>query len=201
MTFRLRKNLGLAALLIFLLASCKPDGGEGVKVGNKVTIQNDSVPYNVTGQFLSIVTSGEWSIGTTADWCTLLYYSGKGETSNVITMEPNTTGKDRTAVFNVTFGDGAVISVTITQKAEPEAEPEPGDSLVSDAWQGGWLELPAFEPAESVALIEHLCTLNGSEVRNYSCRYDAENRVSTWVAYPLYKAFMGSSGRTDEWQR
>ena len=87
---------GLAfAILTLVLAACNGNGGTEIKIENKVTLQNDSVPYTNTGQFLSIETSVEWTAGVTCEitednvepWCTLLATSGKGTTTNVLTLE------------------------------------------------------------------------------------------------------------------
>jgi DNA/RNA endonuclease G (NUC1) len=201
---------GLAfAILTLVLAACNGNGGTEIKIENKVTLQNDSVPYTNTGQFLSIETSVEWTAGVTCEitednvepWCTLLATSGKGTTTNVLTLERNSLTSSRRAVVKVSFSDGQTISVTLVQGPAPKVDPtpvDPIDSLVSDPYRG-WMELPKFQDMQGVALIEHSCTLNGSEVRNWSCKYNAAYRVSQWVAYPLYSAFMGSAGRTDNW--
>ncbi|MCI2081788.1 MAG: DNA/RNA non-specific endonuclease [Bacteroidales bacterium] len=200
MKIRLLKDFGLTALVIFSLAGCKSPGGGKIKVENKVTLQNDSVPYNTTGQFLSIESSCEWSANVSAGWCTLLNSSGSGEASDVITMTVNPLYESRKVDVTVTFGDGEVITVTLTQGPAPVPGPpvQDPDTLVSDPVRN-WMELPAFKQEKDVALIEHFCTLNGSEVRNFSCCYDAVHRISTWVAYPLYDAFLGSASRTNDW--
>jgi len=209
MTLRsLIKGLAIA-IPTLVLAACNGNGGTEVKIENKVTLQNDSVPYTNTGQFLSIETSVEWTAGVTCEitedsvepWCTLLATSGKGTTINVLTLERNSLTSSRRAFVKVSFSDGQTISVTLVQGPAPKVDPtpvDPIDSLVSDPYRG-WMELPKFQDVQGVALIEHSCTLNGSEVRNWSCKYNAAYRVSQWVAYPLYSAFMGSASRTDNW--
>lgn len=42
-------------------------------------------------------------------------------------------------------------------------------------------------------------TLNGSLVRNWSFLWDYGNRISRWVAYPLYKSIYSGASRTDDW--
>jgi DNA/RNA endonuclease G (NUC1) len=209
----IRKHLieGLAlAILTLVLAACHDNGGgTEVKITNKVTLQNDSVPYTNTGQFLSIETSVEWTAEVTCEkteeseepWCTLLTASGKGTVSDVLTLEKNGLPVSRRAVVKVSFSDGETISVTLIQGPAPKVVPDPVnplDSLVSDPYRA-WMELPSFQAEKGVALVEHFCTLNGGEVRNWSCKYNATYRVSEWVAYPLYSAFMGSASRTDNW--
>lgn len=41
--------------------------------------------------------------------------------------------------------------------------------------------------------------VSGKEMRNYSMLYSKSNKIAYWVAYPLFPACTGSSGRTDAW--
>lgn len=63
----------------------------------------------------------------------------------------------------------------------------------------GWLELPETSATDGLDFYSRKCTLDGKTVRNYSFYWDYTNRVSHWVAYPLYSAFMGNSGRSEAW--
>lgn len=73
----------------------------------------------------------------------------------------------------------------------PTPDPDPEDIAT------GWLELP--QVPDGLDTFSRSCSLNGKEARNYTFCYDYSARVSRWVAYPLYSAFMGSSGRSEEW--
>ena len=63
----------------------------------------------------------------------------------------------------------------------------------------GWLELPKTFSEDEFDLFMHDGTLNGTTIRNWSFYWDYDNRVSRWVAYPLYKAICSGASRTDEW--
>ncbi|WP_321332173.1 fimbrillin family protein [uncultured Bacteroides sp.] len=41
--------------------------------------------------------------------------------------------------------------------------------------------------------------VSGGKMRNYSMLYSKSNKIAYWVAYPLFPACTGSSGRTDAW--
>lgn len=41
--------------------------------------------------------------------------------------------------------------------------------------------------------------VSGGKMRNYSMLYSKSNRIAYWVAYPLFPACTGSTGRTDDW--
>ena len=63
----------------------------------------------------------------------------------------------------------------------------------------GWLELPAVFKVDGFDFFCHDGTLNGKSIRNWSFYWDYDNRVSKWVAYPLYKSIFSGASRTDEW--
>lgn len=41
--------------------------------------------------------------------------------------------------------------------------------------------------------------VSGGSMRNYSMLYSKKHRIAYWVAYPLFRACVGGSGRTDAW--
>lgn len=63
----------------------------------------------------------------------------------------------------------------------------------------GWLELPEVFKVDGFEYFCHDGTLNGKKIRNWSFYWDYDNRVSKWVAYPLYKSIFAGASRTDEW--
>ena len=77
----------------------------------------------------------------------------------------------------------------------------PFEALISDPVRS-WLELPdlsGMQEEKNFAYISHMTSLRGKSVRNYSFWYDTQNRLSHWVAYPLYRDIMGSGSRSDAW--
>lgn len=63
-----------------------------------------------------------------------------------------------------------------------------------------WLEIPATSADYGLDFFARPgVILSGRSHRNYSFYWDYTNRVSIWVAYPLYGAYLGSSGRTEAW--
>jgi len=63
----------------------------------------------------------------------------------------------------------------------------------------GWLELPEMSAADGYDYYKHDGSLNGKKVRNWSFYWDYGNRVSRWVAYPLYKSIYSGASRSDGW--
>ena len=74
-----------------------------------------------------------------------------------------------------------------------------GDNVVM--WRD-WAELPVCNEREGFDYVVHGgITVGGkSNQRNFTICFDREHKLATWVAYPLHKSHIGSSGRTEDWQ-
>lgn len=62
----------------------------------------------------------------------------------------------------------------------------------------GWFETPAKRSIDNTMYVLHYLP-DKTNVRNYSMLYDTKYKLAYWVAYPMHSSYMGSSGRTDEW--
>lgn len=73
---------------------------------------------------------------------------------------------------------------------EPEPNPDPGQpedpNIVPQAGVPQWLELPATNANDELKYYNHFVTEGGKKRRNYSYYWSSKDRVSYWVAYPLY---------------
>jgi len=120
--------------------------------------------------------------------------SSTGGTVTITYEENPSTASSRSAVITFTTDADAVaekeLRFTITQ--------QPLEALVESTVQP-WLELPAVQKEEGKAFFSHDMTYNNQAVRNYSFWYDLSNRVSLWVAYPLYQGMTSGVSRTDKW--
>ena len=72
----------------------------------------------------------------------------------------------------------------------------PGTTMTSIL---GCLEIPEMSDADGSDFYYHEGKLNEKPVRNWSFYWDYDNRVSRWVAYPLYKAIFSGASRSDAW--
>lgn len=61
-----------------------------------------------------------------------------------------------------------------------------------------WLEEPTHIPDQG-PYITTRTVLDGKEMRSFTYRYDKDNRIALWVAYPLNKGLIGEGSRTEEW--
>lgn len=125
---------------------------------------------------------------------TLSVSSGNASTTVKLTYNDNPSSTDKRTI-KVTF------KTTSTEVSENELvytlTQQPYELLVSDV-VNAWMELPEVPAAaENFAYVSNHIDLSGSSVRNYSMWYDAQNRIASWVAYPLYSAIIGSGSRTE----
>ncbi len=58
-------------------------------------------------------------------------------------------------------------------------------------------ELPAYSTTDNI--ITHYEYIDSKRVRNYTMLFDASKHAALWIAYPLHKCYLGSSGRTEAW--
>lgn len=91
---------------------------------------------------------------------------------------------------NTSFEKGKRYSYDIILKA---------DGIITVPVKSGkYFEWPKVEITANTQLVEHMMGTD-SKARNYTMLYDTQNKLAYWVAYPLTKSNLGSSGRTDAW--
>ncbi len=145
---------------------------------------------------VSLATNVDWSV-TSSDPVNFAVSPARGSGTDAVTVTytqnpSSATPRNADLVFTTT--DEAIAGKTLIMHITQS----PYEALVSDV-VCSWLELPAITPAEGFAYVSHMTTVRGVGVRNYSFWYDSANRLSAWVAYPLYTNIMGGGGRSDEW--
>ena len=192
----------LSAVIIFAVSSC-------VKPEETVTAREPSVsvPLKTSGtkassQFVTVDAEGEWTLsidfGETAEqWASVEPATGEGRRSDIVLSWEKNEGKDaRSLTLTVTAG-GKSASAAFTQNGT-SGSGSGGSSEIKADIPGKWLELPATDD-ENLYFITHDMERGGKTVRNYSCYYSPDDRLSVWVAYPLNKGLIGDGDRTDDW--
>lgn len=181
-----------------LTVSAKSDyaGLTGDRFGSGAQIV---LPYAETsvwggaGSFdLAVTATVGWTATSSLDDFTVTPASGDGSAVVKVAYTRNPSASaSRSAVISFTGTDGSVAKLTVVQQAYEAVTP----SQVQP-----WLELPATPATDGRAFFSHDMTYDGQQVRNYSFWYDLQNRVSLWVAYPLYKGLTSGVQRTDKWE-
>lgn len=143
--------------------------------------------WNSQGRFLTITTAAAWTVSFSypenapAGWCSVSPSSGTGNKNVWIATTTNNNNDARNATVIVTTATGNV-SIDIVQYGINDELPITLNNR---------LELPKIEDPE---------WLLNYEAGDFTIEYATAKKHPKWVAWPLYKSHMGSSGRTDYWQ-
>ncbi len=194
---------GLWSLSILAIVSC----GSSEEVNSyppTIELGSPTVEAVGGGQFLHVKSDISWTLsfvsenGMTVDWISVDQDSGEGDCNVVVTVSPNKSEKERSAVITVENSAGKA-SKTISQKAKgSEVKPDPTPSGGNLSPKTGWMELPAIP--EGMDAFTHSMTVGSVSTRNYSFLWDYSNLVAPWVAYPLCKWNIGNNiKRTNAW--
>lgn len=193
---------GLWSLSILAIVSC----GSSEEVNSyppTIELGSPTVEAVGGGQFLHVKSDISWTLsfvsenGMTVDWISVDQDSGEGDCNVVVTVSPNKSEKERSAVITVENSAGKA-SKTISQKGKkPEIKPDPDPTPEPKPNETGWLELPSV-PA-GTDFFTHSMTIGSVKTRNYSFIWDYDNLVAPWVAYPLSRWNVGTGSRSDAW--
>ena len=181
--------------LPLVISSCGGGGsgsGDDPLAAPVLTLSKPSAGPDKDSQFIKVSATGTWTIslsfqGGVQPWAKVSPSSGSGSLSNVIlSYEENSSADDRVLTLTVSSG-GKSSSCTFTQG---------GGTPVTTA---PWLELPEIVTSDGYGFYHHDMTVGGKTERNYSFYYSFADRVSLWVAYPLVKAHLSGTGRSNAW--
>ncbi len=189
----------ITILVVFALgfAGCESDDDEGwSEVG--ITLTKSTVEATDIAQFIDITCNGSWNItveysDSTAAWCSVPNKSGRGDSRVTLQYTKNTAEEARKAVIRVSSGSASA-TATLTQLGTSGIDPNPDSGLAH------WLELPGTVEQPNCRYVTHYVTVSGKNVRNYTLFFDTSERIAYWVAYPHCKMYLGSVGRTNDFQ-
>ena len=198
--------------LSLIMASCGGTSGNSKEeplVPPTVSIKTQNVSGEAGSQFLSVSSTGNWTIVTSAPWLTVSPATGSGNSNTVVLSYTENTDAVRTATVTISSSGGsATASITQNKLVVPvPPSPGPGDNPSQQEENGygfktapyKWLELPETIEGDELEFFAHYMPLGGATVRNYSFDWDYDNLVAPWVAYPLCSGNIGSGGRSDQW--
>lgn len=155
-----------------------------------------SIPNTATNQFLTIQTTGLWKVAVKyisggSGWVSLSSSSGTGDANIILQFTPNPLPDNRVAELLVTAADKEV-KIPLTQ--------QPTIIIGGRATNPLWTEIPTGGATADCVTFTHDITVGTKTVRNYSMMYDKKEKIAYWVAYPHHTSYLGSTGRTDNWQ-
>ena len=148
---------------------------------------SSSFKWSSQGRFLTITTAEAWTVsvsypeGAPTGWCSVSPSSGTGSKNVWIATAVNNSSEARSATVVVAAAT-ASDSVGVTQYSKNDALPLTLKNR---------LELPKADDPE---------WLLSYEAGDFTVAYATAKKHPKWVAWPLYRAHIGSSGRTNYWQ-
>ena len=195
----------LAALTAMAWACQKP---ETYDENTAIVLRQAALDQTGGSAFVSVTVKGDWTISLEfsggGTWASVEPASGTGSKGDVrLVYQANEAEDPRSVTLVLKPAHGAEARVTAYQDGlEPEPETP---SYGYDTVPMTWLELPATQAGDGREVLAH--GMDGgkyknqiaSGVRNWSCYWDYDHRVSQWVAYPLNNKLIGSGSRTNSW--
>ncbi len=217
--YAITKSVAALLALSLIAVSCG-DSSSSTKeeplVPPTVSIKTQNVSGESGSQFLSVSSTGNWTIVTSAPWLTVSPATGSGNSNTVVLSYAENTDAVRTATVTISSSGGSA-TASITQNklivAAPPSPPTPSPGGEEEDDEDhhdlngygfkmapySWLELPETPEDDKLEFFTHYMTLSGKTVRNYSFDWDYDNLVAPWVAYPLCAGNIGSGSRSDQW--
>lgn len=197
----MRKFFKVIRIIAFLSISgtlfngCTKDDAETIL---SASLTSNSIDATVTSQFLKIESNGTWQISVTyvsgeQNWCTSDVTSGSGNRNVILMFSANSSTANRVAEIRVTGGQ-KIVTLTLTQSPTTNG----GGGNTGNI---KWLEIPSGGVNSNSEVVTHTIILSNKTVRNYSMLFDKQEKIAYWVAYPHHTSYIGSTGRTDNWQR
>ncbi len=196
-----RMALALAALAAGAAACGQQDSYDSATA---VVLRQAELDQAGGSAFVSVTCQGDWTLSAQCSdagtWATVSPASGSGNKGDIqLSYQANPGEHSRSVTLTLKPANGATATVTAYQAG---VQPEPETPAYGyDVAPMGWLELPATQAGDGRELLAHGGDggLYRSGVRNWSCYWDYDDRVSVWVAYPLNNNLKGSGERTNAW--
>ena len=198
---------GVMLAMLVLFSGCSKDENS---VASSASLAATTVNCNATSN--RIITLGPAGMAYAATlafdggekWCS--FESNTTVAAGVVgqelplVLEVNTSDQYRTAEITVTFANGYSTLLQMWQMPATSS-PEAAD------YQRSWGEQPAYRQGSNyiyktyhTTLVSTNRYLMGGVRRNYSICFDASNRISLWVAYPLHGCYTTPrASRSDAW--
>ena len=127
---KLHLFLFVAALSCFVMGCRKPvDVSFGIE---SLNVAAEGGTYTA-----ELKSNGDWTIGSTAEWLTVMPTSGNCDATLTFEVQPNLTGQVRNQEITATTKDNAA-SMTISQVAGSDPALEPYITLTPNSMLGDW---------------------------------------------------------------
>lgn len=186
-------KISTIVLFVFILASCSKEETKIIELSAQT---NPSITASTSSQFLNIQSNGDWKIEVAyisggTGWISINQALGTGDANVVLQFAQNGSSENSVAELSVTCAD-KVVNLPVSKQVISGVTGRNPNPV--------WLEIPSGGSNSDCINLTHEITVNAKTVRNYSMMYDKKEKIAYWVAYPHHPSYIGSAGRTDNWQ-
>lgn len=182
-------------LLILTFSACSSSSDDS-EINTSVDAEMDTTYFrsNVSTGVLTITTIGDWKIekADTASWFSFSPTEGSGNATVTIEIKKNEATKARFAHLIIHVGANSK-PIYSTQAAADGSEG--GSTAIAN-----YFEIPKDTTIVNCIKITRFLPGSRSSMRNYTMFYDTGMKLAYWVAYPLTSSYIGSSGRSENWE-
>lgn len=191
----------LSAVILIAVFSCtKPEKTVTAREPS-ISIPLKSVGSAASRQFITVDADGPWTLsidfGGAEKWAYVDTETAAGLRSDIVLSWDRNDGEERSCSLTVT-ASGKTATAALVQSGSSGSGG--GSYGIKSDTPGKWLELPATDDENLYFISHEMPEGSGLEgKRNFSYYYSPDDRLAVWVAYPLYRSTVGSSGRTDAW--
>ena len=177
------------------LTSCSKEETKIIELSAQT---NPTITTSTTSQFLNIQSNGNWKIDVTyisggIGWISYNPSFGTGDANVILQFTQNVSSENKVAELTVTCED-KVVNLSLTEQAISTS------SVEGRKPNPAWIEIPSGGGNSDCITLTHDISVRSQTVRSYSMMYDKKEKIAYWVAYPHNPCYIGSSGRTDNWQ-
>jgi len=185
--------LSTIVLFVFFLSSCSKDETKIIELSAQT---NPSITASTSSQFLNIQSNGAWKIEVAyvsggTGWISINQALGTGDANVILQFTQNGSSENSVAELSITCTD-KVVNLPISKQVISGTTGRSPNPF--------WIEIPSGGGNSDCITLTHEITVNAKTVRNYSMMYDKKEKIAYWVAYPHHQSYIGSAGRTDNWQ-
>ena len=197
----------LAACALLAVYSCTPEGGAEDRAA--ISIRTTYLTAGSGSTWITVDAEGSWTIslsyGGEDGWAVVNPSSGTGPRADVRFNYSANEGEESRSVSVILKSGSATSSVSVTQEGSG-AGTLPGPSGTGcDVAPFKWLELPATQTGDGLKFYSRdmegrrYSSQAANGTRNWSNYWDATEKLSLWVAYPLNRSLIGNGSRSNAW--
>ena len=184
---------------LFIQGGAPQSGGDEPFDAELICPEDIEVDYQAGTKSIQVRSNVDFNVSVSQNnWLTV----SKSGMDLRFTYQENSAQESRSVKVTLTSDEYNISeSFNFIQGGAPQGGGSQGGSDNVVMWRD-WAELPVCNEREGFDYVVHGgITVGGkSNQRNFTICFDREHKLATWVAYPLHKSHIGSSGRTEDWQ-